>query len=204
MDTQTNNETATIIQKSESEIWNRFRSGEKSAFDEIYQSYFNALCKYGQRLTSDKVILEDAIHDVFIDLWRRKEFLSEIRNLKFYLFKALRNQIYRSCKLNILEKSEGIDDFLDYLISISAEQESVAVEDNLDQTKIVNHAIAKLSPRQQEVIHLRFFQGMGLEETALLMGLSKQSVSNLLFKSYAVLRLTIKFLSSFPLLIFIS
>ncbi len=200
---QTNMESVTNVLSSDSAIWNRFRNGEKSAFEEIYQNYFDILCKYGHRLTSDKLVLEDAIHDVFIELWRRREFLSEIRNLKFYLFKALRNQIFRSNKLNIMENSESIDDFLDYLISISAEQDSVAMENHLDQTKIVNHAIAKLSPRQQEVIHLRFFQGFGLEETALLMGLSKQSVSNLLFKSYAVLRLTLKFLSSFPIFIFL-
>jgi RNA polymerase sigma factor (sigma-70 family) len=185
------------------EVWHRFRNGEKEAFEEIYQKYFRTLCIYGHRLTCDTQILEDAIHDVFIDLWRRREFLSEVTEMKFYLFKALRNQLYRSGKRNVFDKSENIDDFLDYLITISSEQESIESENHADQVQNINYAISKLSPRQQEVINLRFFHGLGLDETAQLMGLSKQSVSNLLFKSYAVLRLTVKILSYIPFLIIV-
>lgn len=100
-----------------------------------------------------------------------------------------------------MDKAESIDDFLDYLITISSEQESIESESNTDQMQHINNAIARLSPRQQEVINLRFFHGLGLDEIAELMGLSKQSVGNLLFKSYAVLRLTIRILSSIPFLI---
>jgi len=182
-------------------VWYRFRSGDKSAFEELYQKHFKTLCSYGGRLTSDRQILEDAIHDIFIDLWRRREYLSDVTDVKFYLFKALRNQVYRSGKRNVFDKSESIDDFLDYLITLSSEQESIDSENQVDQARRVNNAISALSPRQQEVVNLRFFHGLGLDETARLMGLSKQSVSNLLFKSYAVLRLTLKILSSIPFLL---
>lgn len=181
-------------------VWNRFRNGEKQAFEEIYQGHFKALCSYGHRLTADRQILEDAIQDVFIDLWRRREYLGEVTNVKFYLFKALRNQVYRTVKNNVFDKSENIDDFLDYLITISSEQESIDDARHVDQIQIVTDAIARLSPRQKEIINLRFFHGVGLDEAAQLMGLSKQSVSNLLFKSYAVLRMTIKILASLPFL----
>jgi RNA polymerase sigma-70 factor (ECF subfamily) len=49
-----------------------------------------------------------------------------------------------------------------------------------------------LSNRQAEAVHLRFFQGLSLDETAQIMQLPKQVVKNLLSKAYAILRISLK------------
>ena len=43
----------------------------------LYKKYFKILGAYGLRLNPDKDLVEDAIHDVFIELWRRKEYLGD-------------------------------------------------------------------------------------------------------------------------------
>jgi RNA polymerase sigma factor (sigma-70 family) len=193
--------TQAVDKEQNESTWNLFKNGEKKAFEALYQEHFKALCSYGMRLVGNKQILEDAIHDIFIDLWRRKEYLADVTDAKFYLLKALRNRLYNTGKKNVLDKSENIDDYLDYLISISSEQESIESESHFHQAQRINSAISGLSPRQKEVINLRFFHGLSLDEIAELMGLSKQSVSNLLFKSYTVLRISLKILSSLPFLL---
>ncbi len=182
-------------------VWLHFKQGDQRAFKVLYQRYFKILCRYGCRLTLDRQLLEDAVHDIFIDLWRRREHLAEVENIKFYLFRALRNRLVRNGRNNIFENSEDIDGFLDYLVSLSSEQQSIDSESLQARVKRVQDAVENLSDRQKEVINLRFYHGMSLDDISQLMGLSKQSVSNLLFKSYAVLRLRLKELSFLTMLL---
>lgn len=160
------------------------------------------MSRYGYRLTPDRLLVEDAIQDVFVDLWRRREYLSEVEQVKSYLLRALRNQLLRNARHEILETAEDIDDFLDYLSVLSAEQQSIDRETQLSRSQSIQNALASLSHRQREAVHLRFYQGLSLDEAAEVMGTQKQVVKNLLSKSYAVLRVTLKALISFIPLVF--
>lgn len=173
-------------------LWAAFKKGDVQAFEQLYNRYFEVLANYGYRYCTDKQQLEDAIQDVFVDLWRRRQHLADVESVKFYLFRALRHQVIRNTRNDLLETSEDINDFLDFLVAFSSEQQSIEQETHITQTQAVTKAIAQLSQRQQEAINLRFYHGMSLDEMTQLMSLSKQSVSNLLFKAYSVLRLTIK------------
>lgn len=185
---------------NDSLLWSSFKAGNALAFELLYKKYFGVLGSYGFRLNPDKSLVEDAIHDLFIDLWRRKEFLSDVDNVKFYLFRSIRNQFNRNIKKDIFEGSEDVDDFLDYLASLSVEQESIERESRDSKDQAIQKALNSLSKRQIEAVHLRFFQGLSLDETAQVMDIPKQVVKNLLHKSYAVLRITLK--KSLPLLSF--
>lgn len=173
-------------------LWVACQQGDLAAFEQLYNLYFDKLASYGRRLSADQLLIEDAIQDVFVELWRRKAYLAEIESLKFYLFKALRNQLIRNTRHDVFEGAEDIDNFLDLLVTLSAEHQSIEQEIAIDQARSVRRAINRLSKRQQEAIHLRFYQGLSLDEMTQIMALTKQSVSNLLFKAYAVLRASIK------------
>ncbi|MDF7816446.1 sigma-70 family RNA polymerase sigma factor [Runella sp. MFBS21] len=184
------------------ELWQHFKKGDRAAFENLYQTYFNVLGSYGFRLTSDKQLIEDAIQDLFIDLWRRKEYLNDPDNVKFYLFRSLRNQLLRNSRNNVFESSENIDSFLDYLTTLSIDQQLMNNELLVDQQLHIQKALSHLSPRQREAIHLRFYQGLSIQQTAQLMELTVQSVSNLLFKAYAVLRMSLKAIISMVYFLF--
>ena len=67
-----------IENTDDSLLWQAFKRGEREAFELLYKKYFKILGAYGLRLNSNKDLVEDAIHDVFIELWRRKEFLGDV------------------------------------------------------------------------------------------------------------------------------
>nr|WP_293839991.1 sigma-70 family RNA polymerase sigma factor [uncultured Arsenicibacter sp.] len=173
--------------------WIAFKEGDQEAFRQIYDQYFSQLALYGRRLTADSQLLENAIQDVFVDLWRRRHYLSDVDCIKFYLIRSLRNQVLRNARNDVFDQAGDIDDFLDLLVILSAEQHTIDQEMKLDQVNRIRMAIDRLAVRQREVIHLRFYQGLKLEEIANVMDLSKQSVSNLLYKAYAALRVGIRF-----------
>ena len=173
-------------------LWESLARGDQQAFEILYRHYFKILVSYGSRLTSDTQQLEDAIQDLFTYLWRRKIELASIEEPRFYLLRALRNQLRRNTRNSILDEAKDIDDFLDYLVHLSDEQMTVEQDTNLDRSRQLQNAIARLSPRQQEAVNLRFFHGLDLGQSAELMGVSKQVVSNLLFRSYSMLRTILK------------
>ena len=181
-----------FVENEDSKLWSAFKRGDQNAFELLYNKYIQQLGRYGMRLNPNKLLVEDAIHDVFIELWGRKEFLSEVDNIKYYLFKVVRNQLIRNIKEEVIEGNEDIDYFLDYLSTLSFEQEIISKETENEKKELVKNAINNLSNRQREVIHLRFFQGLSLDEVALIMDLPKQVVKNLLSKSYAILRTSLK------------
>lgn len=182
----------------EAKLWESFKNGDKDAFVLIYRYYFKTLANYGSRFTSDVLLLEDAVQDLFVSLWKRREQLGNLGHVdspKFYLMRALRNQLMRNARNDIFEQSENMDDFLDQLVSLSSEQQMIDQEHALDQVQKVRYAVSNLSPRQQEAINLRFYHGMSLDQIAEIMGINKQATSNMLFKAYTTLRITLKFIS---------
>ena len=188
-----------LTKEQEQTLWKYMISGNKKSFEDLYNQYFQALINYGFRITKNENLIEDAVQELFISIWNNRTTLSEVNEVKFYLFRSLKNRILRQLEKDIFDKSEDVDVYLDFLISISEEQKKINSEQLNTNLDTLQRAIAHLPLRQQEVINLKYYHDFTLEEIAKLMDVNKQSVSNLLFRSYAILR---KHLKNLTILIF--
>ena len=184
-----------LTKEQEQTLWKDMISGNKKSFEDLYNQYFQALINYGFRITKNENLIEDAVQELFISIWNNRTNLSEVNEVKFYLFRSLKNRILRQLEKDIFDKSEDVDVYLDLLISISEEQKKIDSEQLNTNLDTLQRAIAHLPLRQQEVINLKYFHDFTLDEIAKLMNVNKQSVSNLLFRSYAILRKLFKNLS---------
>ena len=188
-----------LTKEQEQTLWKYMISGNKKSFEDLYNQYFQALINYGFRITKNENLIEDAVQELFISIWNNRTNLSEVNEVKFYLFRSLKNRILRQLEKDIFDKSEDVDVYLDFLISISEEQKKIDSEQLNTNLDTLQRAIAHLPIRQQEVINLKYYHDFTLDEIAKLMDVNKQSVSNLLFRSYAILR---KHLKNLTILIF--
>ena len=188
-----------LTKEQEQTLWKDMISGNKKSFEDLYKQYFQALINYGFRITKNENLIEDAVQELFISIWNNRTNLSEVNEVKFYLFRSLKNRILRQLEKDVFDKSEDIDVYLDFLNSISEEQKKIDSEQFDANLETLQRAIAHLPIRQQEVINLKYYHDFTLDEIAKLMDVNKQSVSNLLFRSYAILR---KLLKNFTILIF--
>ena len=170
-------------------IWDEFRAGNSSAFEIIYERHINMLANYGRRLCSDDDLVKDAIHDLFIDLWRNRTNLGATESIKYYLIRAYRRNLVKkiiaSKKLETHNDSSGLHtgDFeLSHEISIiKAEIE----EEKLTQ---LNKSLEELPPRQKEALFLRFYTGLNYTEISKIMDVNQQSAYNMVFRGLEVLR----------------
>jgi RNA polymerase sigma-70 factor (ECF subfamily) len=184
-----------LTKEQEQTLWKDMISGNKKSFEDLYKQYFQALINYGFRITKNENLIEDAVQELFISIWNNRTNLSEVNEVKFYLFRSLKNRILRQLEKDIFDKSDDIDVYLDFLNSISEEQKKIDSEQFDANLETLQRAIAHLPIRQQEVINLKYYHDFTLDEIAKLMDVNKQSVSNLLFRSYAILRKLLKNLS---------
>ncbi len=161
---------------ADSLLWLRFQSGDKNAFTELVNLHSDILYGYGKRFSANDELIKDCIQDVFLTLWRRREYLSATTSIKFYLMKALRQRISRESYK--WQTTLSLDD-----IPADETTFNIDLEEHPDLSEPINATlktyISKLTPRQREIIYLRFYENLAQDEVAELMGLTLQSVYNL-------------------------
>ena len=170
------------MNKDDLEIWKDFKAGSESAFCFIYDTYFSVLYAYGRKFTNDKDLVLDSVQDVFLELVRKRDKLSDTNNIKFYLMRSLRRRIGRKVKLKgFLSEELLLDDPL-FFIDLSGLPE-IRLSEFKQQLINLKNAVKELPVRQKEVIFLKFYFRYSNSEIADIMDVNYQSVANHLQKA---------------------
>ncbi|TDE12916.1 RNA polymerase sigma factor [Dyadobacter psychrotolerans] len=172
-------------------LWKAFKTGDGEAFSKIYRLYVKVLYRYGQKISPDTKVVEDAIQDLFVDIWNGRENLTDPDSVKYYLFRILRRKISRI--LTSPYAAEQLEEqHLEFISPTeSFETEMVRLEGDHLKLRKVQDAILQLSSRQQEAINLRYFHDFSHHQIAEIMDISLQSVHNTLQKAMKGLRLVL-------------
>jgi RNA polymerase sigma factor (sigma-70 family) len=172
-------------------VWRSFKSGDKAAFAALYYHYARPLLNYGNKISSDRTLVEDSIQDLFFELWNSRSTISEPNSIKGYLFKALRYKINRNNKSNNFVNALNIELF-ENLALPSHESKLIGFEVESLQMENLRKLIKQLPKRQQEAINLRYYHEFSNEEVARIMGVNYQSACNFIFSALRKLKLNLK------------
>lgn len=145
----------------------------------LFKDVYNPMLNYGLKVYSHKEVVKDCIHDVFLNIWTRRGRLDSIKNVKAYLFTALRMRIIewnRQNKARSVRQRKYAEEDDRRLLNI--EQMIVEGEGGEEQAQRLRQAVSALSKRQREAIYLKFFSGFSNDEIAEIMQVNKQSVYN--------------------------
>lgn len=169
------------------ELWQRFKAGDELAFGALAQVHYRSLYNYGLRLTPDSELVWDTIQDLLLELWDHRTTVGDAVFVKTYLLKALR---YKLLKVISHPSSTSLNEpaAAQLPFAESVEQQIINDESQTEQTRLLHQLMAALSKRQQEVLYLRFYQNLDNHEIAQIMGLERQSVANLLHRTFKELR----------------
>jgi RNA polymerase sigma factor (sigma-70 family) len=132
-----------------------------------------------------------------VDIWNRRDHLSDTDSITYYLFAALKRRILK--ELNRHKTVEtGITLYQLHISEFNSEELMITEEISDEQKVRINAAMKKLSKRQREVIRLKYFQNLRNEELAQRLSIKVESAYNLVSKSLSILR---KHLNQVPFLI---
>lgn len=184
-------------------IWNSFKMGNVHAFQCIYEKHMRILTNYGLRVCADKELVKDAIHDMFVDMWKNRMHLGHTNSIKYYLIKALRRNLVKKIVNRRKKACEDITLLSDNLLfEFSHELEITQSELKREQISKLYKALEKLSSRQKEVLFLRYFGGFSSSEIADILEINSQSAYNLIYRSLATLRENMDY-TAIPSLLFL-
>ena len=157
-------------------------------FLSLYEDYADDLLSYGLGLGFEKEDIEDTIQDVVFNLYVRDPQLKEVRNVKVYLFTAMKNRLLNTTRRQRMDSldEKPIEERFDVSVSISDLLEDEEERQRLKQK--VEHGMALLTPRQREAVYLRYIQEMDYDDIALLLSMTKPSVRNLVSKGIIEMR----------------
>lgn len=167
-------------------IWENFKFGDRKAFEIIYNEFIDAMFSYGSRITKDRDMLEDCIHDVFISLYQYGSGLRKPESLEFYLLKSLKHTIFRKLKEDDKYfNGKKINEAFDLHFSVES-TDSNNISD--EQIKKLQKEIQKLDSKKRELLFLKFNSGLTYKEIGKLLDLNPDAVKKQVYRLLKFMR----------------
>ncbi len=161
------------------------RQGDREALMRIYDTYFPPIYNFIRLRVEDTLLAEDLASDVFIKLVETlRGRNAPHHSLRGWLFKVARNRIHDHYRANRNLTSEAIEEWIPSPSDDEPEEQFIRTL----QIEHARTALLKLSADQQEVLVLRFGQGLGLQETADIMDRNMSAIKSLQFRAVNALR----------------
>ena len=170
-------------------LWRAFRNGDREAFTAIYERHVYALVGYGEKIIPQREVVEDAIHDLFVDLWRRRHALGDTNTVRLYLFKGLKRKLLRTIdnrrrSLRLIGREADTE----FQLEFSHEFYLIAHQVSQERREQLAQQLAALPRREKEALYLRFYGGMEYSEMAELMQVSMKTAYNSVHNAIVRLR----------------
>ena len=167
-------------------LWENIKDGNKSSLKELYDLYRTDLVHYGSKINKDEQLIEDAIQETFISIWKYRSSVSIPASVKGYIIKAFRNHL-----INIIKSRSNTsytDESLNFSFEIGFDDKIIENEDAGILSAKINSAIAKLSDRQREIIYHRFYKNLSFQEISELMDMQTRATYKLMARAISSLK----------------
>lgn len=166
--------------------WINFKEGDFASLGILFEKHYQELFYYGNKIVAMPELVKDAIQDLFIDVWERRNRMMAVENIKAYLIISLRRELIR--RMGRLRKENLKEQSLSLQFSFSAEDFLISSEQNTEHTRLLTKCMENLTDRQREVILLRFYNNLEFAEISQALEMNIQSVRNLLFRALDKIR----------------
>ncbi|NJN34764.1 MAG: sigma-70 family RNA polymerase sigma factor [Saprospiraceae bacterium] len=164
-------------------LWQALRSDDEAALNHLFSDYYNQLFKTGLKLGASTYHIEDAIQLIFIDLWKYRHTLSAIDSFEAYLKSSLKKRLERQAqneplgacndsegyvnRLNAGFALRGVDGSVEKELSVDSYEEILILQEMDSEKKAqIKSVLECLTPRQKEIVLLKYFEELSYNEIA--------------------------------------
>jgi len=174
---------------TDTELGKKIRNGNEKAFREIYDRYHIQMYYIAKKYVKRYALAEDAVQDIFVKLWRKRESIDETKSIKGFLFTMLKNHLLNQLRNNKQEIVSITD------INRNLLQSRVMTDDEIlykEYHSILEKGLAELSDRKREVFELRTKKGHTNSEVADLLKIDIRTVKTHYYLSSKFIRAYLK------------
>ena len=181
------------------------RGRDTDSLSQLYRLTYDDLINFGLYFGHTADEAKDAINQLYAELWERADSLPAVGNVRSYLITGLRRKLLREYEHE--RRFVELSDQSQPLAELSYEEIIVRAQQEEHVRQRLRQALDALTPRQRELIRMRFFENMSNEEIAAATGMHINTVYNTLSLALKGLRQTLNqeeyftLLSAWPLLL---
>jgi RNA polymerase sigma-70 factor (family 1) len=164
------------IHEDLSHLGERIANDDQLAYRQLFIQFYNKLSRFVMGFTKSKELTEEIVSDVFINIWRRRKNIEEIKNLKLYLYVSAKNITFNYLKKLHRENLTDLD-----LVEIEPEDpfaDPGAAMITREMNLKLKAAINDLPPRCKLIFTLIKEDGLTYKQTAQLLNISESTVEN--------------------------
>jgi RNA polymerase sigma-70 factor (ECF subfamily) len=180
--TPKNKRGANIIMDNISDLhlFQKIKSGDKSALEYCYKKYFKGLYYYSKGIVNDSSVSNDIVQECFLKIWENKESIIIQTSLSSYLYKMVYNYSLNHLKHQlIVEKQKNIQkiqlNYATVFSSITNENgQSILIAKEF--SKRIDDAIENLPEKCKQIFKLSRYEGLKNTEIAEKLNVSLNTV----------------------------
>lgn len=158
---------------------------DESGFEYLFKTYFPSLKHFARKYVPDNDTAKEIAHDVFLNLWEKRNSLDSSSSLKSYLFTS----VYNRCMNYIRDQRKFNKD--DQVFNRVEQEKQEIPYDHLETMELesrIIEALNNLPARCREIFMLSRFEGISYAEIAERLGLSVKTVETQMSKALKILR----------------
>jgi len=161
---------------SDEELLARIRQHDERALRELVNRHYVRLAGFAFSLLRQRDSADEAVMNVFLNLWRRRTTLSINGQLRSYLLAAVGNQTVNVRKRQRRHAADELDEvLLGKLASATRTDEALLFRELQAE---VDELILTLPPQRQLIFRLNRIEGLDYATIAKALGVSKNTVQN--------------------------
>lgn len=149
--------------------------GDAHSFDKIFNKYNKKVYAFSLRNLKNKEDAEGIVQEVFVNLWKDRAKLTEIRNLDAWIFSVCFNTIRKHFR-QLMREKKHLQRFAAY--SLEDDNSTVTEIEYNDLLEKAEQIIEKLPDRQKTIFLLSKKEGLSNDEISVRMNITKKTVEN--------------------------
>ncbi len=158
--------------------------GDESLWHLAVKSYYPKIVNFVYYLTRDRFLAEDIAQEAFARAIDKYDQLRDPDKFFPWLTSITINLVRTQTKKN--QQVVSVSD-MDLYLSCSEDDLSTAMVHNKENQKLVQDAIARLSPQEQKAVTMRYYLDMKDKDIAFALGVTVGTVKKQLFRARAKL-----------------
>lgn len=155
------------------ELAEKIKLGNQLAFAVIYDRYHKQVYALAKRYLKSKEIAEDAVQDIFVNLWTNRFRIEGSLNFKSYLFTSAKNYILNVIRSNQKAVESNYEFLLDYEFEKSGKSQ---LDESYEMTSLIEKAVETLSPQRKTIFYLKTDKSLSNKEISEKLNISVNTV----------------------------
>lgn len=170
---------------SERYLLERIAQNDADAFTSLFHLYKNKVYSVALKVSGSKFLAEEAVQDIFMKVWLKRNELPEIGNFSAWLNTVTGNHLFSLLKRRVAREKKEIS--LENALNLTTPDTDQTIL-NREIEVILNNAIDTLPSQQNKVYRLIKVHGLKREEVATHLNLSAETVKVHLSKAIKNIR----------------